>query len=1695
MKKAVKWITRIIVAVFLLFILLLIIIHTGPVKRFVRNKLQAYLSSKIKTEVRIDAVNYLLPKWVEIDGVFLRDQAGDTLLYGNKVHVDINMFKLLKGEYEIRKIALGAVTLNVSRKEKDSSFNYQFIIDAFAGKKTNEPEKKSSLSLSLDEIDITHSAFKWNDLYGGTILATRVGGFNIKMDSIDINKMLFGIHTCNIDDMVFDMRLINLHVPKKVDSAISAANTIPLITLAKLTINRSHFGFNGETLGINTNDDITEMMLTGLKTRAPLQLSLERLQLDRSSLSLARTDMPIPFVPKSGHVTEQHTTQQKNANTTTDTTAGNLVLNVKQVSFTGNTIAFDDHSKKVQQKGFDMNHIAVHSLNADVSGISSEGKKMKVLVKSMSGIDKSGFTLNALHGDVVMNDSVITAKDIILKTPGSTIKGDLLLYPSSIAENYHGNLQSKIVFTNNVIARKDVELLIPSVTDKYSKQLQGVSYVYANASMTGNAGKMLIKNITLHSDKNDIYLNASGTLRDAMSKNKLQYDLVIAKLTATKSFIDPFVNTNGKQVVNLPPSINITGKLNGNMEQVTNDLVITSSYGTATVKGQVANFANPDKLRYNMRLLAKDLETGKWISKDSLMGKLNGTINIKGSGIDYKTADINAAVDISSFRLQQHNYSGIQFNINGIAGSYDVKGKILDSLLRLNMNVHTTFNQKYPTAVGKLNIENADLNALGFYQTPLRIKTKADLQLKDLSPDNLNAFLRLDSITVYKDNAVIRTDSLLVKGIKDSGKTIISLVSPMAYAQIKGDYRYDELPSVLQEYITRYTKEKKGAAAAVSKDENFTMAVDLKPDPVYALLLPGLFFDKNIHAAGKFDTKQKDSTLSFYLTAPVLGYGSNHFANLRASVNGVGDSIKYAIMLDTLRSSSFLLYTTSVTGGFSNDHLSAAIVTNDPKKKPKYALAITGSVDNDNYIIHLEDKLTLNYADWAVDKQNKLSYGNAGVNISDFKISKNAETIAINSTTATPNAPLDIKIDRFSLSNITGLFNRDSLEIAGILNAQVKVDGLGKAEPVFDGKIKIDSLAYQSEPVGNVELNAQSTAAESVTFDGSLTGRGSNVTVKGNYNQSKIDAQVNLSPIQFAAIEPFTGHTLARSSGKLTGNISITGDVKNPQWNGSILFDSAHTQLAKYGTALNLSGQKIDIQYPVITFNQFTIRDSLNHPFIIDGTLKQENGSFNTNLTVKTKNFTALDNTSITNAEIYGKAIVDVDVTVTGPATAPDITGSIGLKDKSQVTYVRQQDVASAKDREGVMEFVNIDTMMTKAEWKKDTILTSTKASASMLNYNLNIDINKNAEFIVIIDPLTRDELHVKGAAQLTAAVNPNGDVSITGAYNLSSGSYQLNNKFLKRKFLLQEGSTIVLSGDPANAEANITAVYDIDASPYDLVANEVSGDINGDDKLYKQKLPFQVILKITGKITEPKLSFDVQIQENTNGINYDMQTTIENKLQQIRADQSTMDKQVFALLVMGRFIGEQSQDFFAGSNGGGVNANDIVKGSVSRFLSDAISNAAAGLIKGVDVDVNLKTETDYATAQERTDLDVALSKRFLNDRLNITVGKSFTVDGEDPLAKGQDNGNVQFLPDITTTYKLSKDGRYMIKAYQKNEYEAILDGYFIETGVAFTLTMDYNKFKEIFEKKKKVKKNKTDIKKNPDDTNPTNPTNTKAGS
>ena len=153
------------------------------------------------------------------------------------------------------------------------------------------------------------------------------------------------------------------------------------------------------------------------------------------------------------------------------------------------------------------------------------------------------------------------------------------------------------------------------------------------------------------------------------------------------------------------------------------------------------------------------------------------------------------------------------------------------------------------------------------------------------------------------------------------------------------------------------------------------------------------------------------------------------------------------------------------------------------------------------------------------------------------------------------------------------------------------------------------------------------------------------------------------------------------------------------------------------------------------------------------------------------------------------------------------------------------------------------------------------------------------------------------------------------------------------------------------------------------------------------------------------------------------------------------------------------------------LNPDVILRQGMSQFLNEAMNQVASDLIKGVDVNVNFNNYKDEnSSTGSTTEMGVSLSKNLANDRLTVTVGKNFTV-GETSQASYAKSTD-QYIPDITTAYRLSKDGRYYVKAYSRNEYDAVVEGYFAKTGVSFTIQMDYDHFRQLFTRAKKLQPN-----------------------
>jgi translocation and assembly module TamB len=1665
MKKALKITGYILLSIIVLLLIIVLSLQTRWAKNLIRDKVQTYVQNKTNTTFEIGQIDFSFPKWIEINGLFLLDRANDTLLLGKHVKIDVDMLALIQSKYVINKVVIDQFYVNLYNKEADSTYNYQFIIDAFTSKETavKKTDTTQVLNVSLKDIDITNTQFKQKDYYLGNFMYVNVQKFHLNVDSINLKDLHVDINDLMVEGLDFKYLITK---PQKTSEGESPN---PLFTINKTVVKNSHIYFENKPDYLLTDNYINYLDIEGLNNTAQLN-----------------TYTTSSIVLNNSSVLFQHKTENEVVKVVADTLTAiannntSLGIVIKDISLQNNSVVYNNISQPQKRTGLDYYHLDIKGLKLLASNTKFDNGNIKANIQSFGFKDKSGFAIDTLSGLVNMDSSNVDIKNFYVATPYSKMGATALIYP----ESFKGGNKQRFPLPNNeiklsqaIISQKDLELLAETLAKRYKKQLDVLGNLSINGYIKGNVHKIYIPYLVVNSLRNkDLSIDLTGDVSNPTDTKKIFYNVNVKDISASKQLILPFIPVETRHALSLPNRLSVKGLINGTMQNVNTDVTVNSEFGNADIKAALKGFQTPNTMVYDVVLNAKNLETGKWILRDKMLGLLNGQIAVKGNkGFDYKSNNMAVLAAIQSFRFNQNVINNIKTDLVLNSGIVSGTASINDDLIQIMFDGKANIQTDYPSVIAVVNMPKADLLALGFTKDSLIISAFTRLKVENTSPQQLNALIQIDSSVITLGAQKITLDSTRALAFVRNDTTFIDVVSPFVDAQLNSTVYYTQMAAFAQQIINQFVPptmakdvviDNKNAQNVPNTEGSLNANISIKPNDAYSAFIKDLKFDSPIEINGNVTTANTDSVVNVKLNVPSLTMGSLRVSPTRGTVLGRNDSLLVNIVTDTLQASSFLLYDARMGGSFSKNHVNAAILTHDVNKKDQYALSLFALPNNDKgYDISLGKDLLLNKIEWLVNEKNQVKTTPEGFNVQDFVISNEQQQIKVNSETPSVNSPLLVTISDFKLNTISAMLDQNTLSVDGVLNADLKVSDLKNTIPTMDGQLKIDSIVFQNTPIGNLELQAQSENSN-VKVAGKLFGNGNEVNLTGIYAANTIDANIQLNPLTLLTIESFSQKNLKNSTGTLTGTIKITGEPTNPIWNGQIVFNNAQTTAAEFGTLIKIDNQTLRLKYPSLFFDKLTIEDGVNNKLSIDGAVSQtKTNDFTTDLVIQSKGFRALNNTAADNNMIFGTAFVDVDAQVKGDVFTPNITGNLVVKNGTDLTFVRQSSPPSAQERDGVIEFVDRDTIgnLLNSITLQDFIAAQQAAKkTSTLNFNLNLEVEKEAKFTVIIDPISGDELQVQGTARINAGVNPNGSMGLVGTYDLSKGSYELSYQFIKRKFNLLEGSAIRLSGDPMKADVDITAAYDVRTPAIDLIKNEIGGATAASNDIYKRKTPFQVLLKVKGKVDKPEISFDIVLPEKAEGVTTEMATTINNKLDQLRANESSMNKQVFAILILNKFIGEQSSDFFASNNGG----NKLLSNeSVSTFLNGAINQIANDLIKGVDVDVNLKNVDDDPNAQ-RTDLDVMVGKTFLDDRLNISVGKSFTVDGATPTSNNN-NPNTQFIPDVNTTYKLSKDGRFMLRAYRKNQYEALLDGYFIETGVSFNFTIDYDKLRELTKKPK----------------------------
>jgi hypothetical protein len=283
-------------------------------------------------------------------------------------------------------------------------------------------------------------------------------------------------------------------------------------------------------------------------------------------------------------------------------------------------------------------------------------------------------------------------------------------------------------------------------------------------------------------------------------------------------------------------------------------------------------------------------------------------------------------------------------------------------------------------------------------------------------------------------------------------------------------------------------------------------------------------------------------------------------------------------------------------------------------------------------------------------------------------------------------------------------------------------------------------------------------------------------------------------------------------------------------------------------------------------------------------------------------------------------------------------------------------------------------------------------------------------------------------------------------------------------------------------ANLNIEAVYEAKNVKFgDLTGNNASqfGDINDNVKKFRGKV--LVVAKITERLLEPKISFRIDLPDNSPVRN---EPGVAALFQLIERDENELNKQVSFLILFNSFS-PINTGRTSGSTGNIANTafEGLVVNSISGFLSTMLTKEMTGILRKAFKDESLQVNFDASlyngaslitntggnsanvqtVLPDRTTVNFSVSKNFFNERLTFIVGSAFDFG----LSSQQSQAAFQFLPDVTAEYKLTPDGKFLLTFFYRNNYSYISNSPLSRSGASISYRREFDRFRDIFGRKK----------------------------
>lgn len=211
-----------------LFLLFTLALYHPKFQNFVVDQVTKWGSERLGTDFEIERIHIGWFNRLNLQGFYLEDQQGDTLLYAGKLQIRVTDILLFtSGRSVLRYAGLDQARARISRTADSPEWNFQFVVDAFAPSEPRKTKESKPIEFKLEDIAFTDLDFQMNDAWKGEDLRVSLASFRIEARNIDLGKKIIDIQSLSAESFHFVQQSYEGGAPPV--AALAARDTIPWV--------------------------------------------------------------------------------------------------------------------------------------------------------------------------------------------------------------------------------------------------------------------------------------------------------------------------------------------------------------------------------------------------------------------------------------------------------------------------------------------------------------------------------------------------------------------------------------------------------------------------------------------------------------------------------------------------------------------------------------------------------------------------------------------------------------------------------------------------------------------------------------------------------------------------------------------------------------------------------------------------------------------------------------------------------------------------------------------------------------------------------------------------------------------------------------------------------------------------------------------------------------------------------------------------------------------------------------------------------------------------------------------------------------------------------------------------------------------------------------------------------------------------